>query len=702
MLTRDELLQELQSRTGGRINDFVPGQWEAIEAACTRGRRTLVVQRTGWGKSLVYFGATLRLRREGAGPTLLISPLRALMRDQTRQAAELGLNACFMNSDNYDEWTNVKQALARDEVDILFITPEKLANDDFLDEYLLPFLDRIRLFVVDEAHCISDWGHEFRPDYQRIRRLVRDRLGADVSVLATTATANDRVIIDVVEQLGENAQSIRGPLSRESLRLQTVALPDREARYAWLAERLPVLNGSGIIYVLTQRDANRLAEWLRSQGILAEAYHSGVADEEGMPEGTRRRQLEGMLIRNELKVLVATNALSMGLDKPDLAFVIHFQMPKSIIQYYQEVGRAGRRLDQAYGVLLTGAEDESIIRFFIDNAFPADDDVRSVLGALEEADDGATLPQLETQVDLPKQRIEHILKYLAVRDEPPVTKDGGRWSRSVHGYTPDYEKMSAIKAVRESEWQGMKVYKESNDCLMQFLARALDDATAPRCGRCANCLGQPLLNPIPSPQAIQESIDFLRRTGYRTIASRAQWPSRLELEHHDWRGRINTPLEAGRVLSIWGDPGWAEMVAVGKAAKHFDDALVAASADLIRTRWNPQPAPQWVTCVPSRRTTMVPDFACRLAAELGLPFHEAVVKVKDTPQQKTMQNSWHQVKNLDGAFGVVGEQVHNGPCLLVDDMVDSRWSLTICGVLLREAGVAAVYPFALADTGKGS
>lgn len=700
MLTRGELLQELR-RHSGHINDFVPGQWEAIEAASDRGRRTFVVQRTGWGKSLVYFGATHRLRREGAGPTLLISPLRALMRDQTRQAAELGLNAQFMNADNYDEWEGVKEALARDEVDILFITPEKLGNDDFLNEYLIPFLDGIRLFVVDEAHCISDWGHEFRPDYQRIRRLVRDRLGADVSVLATTATANDRVVFDVVEQLGEDALSIRGPLSRESLCLQNIALPDREARYAWLAERLLELDGSGIIYVLTQRDANRLAEWLRSRDISAEAYHAGVPDRAGEQEGTRRRQLEGMLIRNELKALVATNALSMGLDKPDLAFVIHFQMPKSIIQYYQEVGRAGRRIDQAYGVLLTGTEDENIIRFFIDNAFPADDSVRSVLGALEEASEGLTLPQLETRIDLPKQRIEHILKYLAVRDEPPVIKNGKHWSRSIHGYDPDYGKIAAIKAIREDEWQNMKAYAGSDRCLMQFLARALDDATARPCGRCASCLGQPLLNPVPSPQAVQAAINFLRRTGYRTIEPRAYWPNRIDLEYHSWHGRIGRPLEPGRVLSIWGDPGWAEMVATGKTVGRFSDALVQASVDLIRTSWNPEPAPQWVTCVPSHRTMIVPDFARRLAVVLGLPFHEAVTKVKDTPQQKTMQNNWHQVKNLDGAFEVVEERLHEGPCLLVDDMVDSRWSLTICGVLLREAGVDTVYPFALADTGKG-
>ena len=357
--------------------EFRQGQWEAIEDLLLRRAKLLVVQRTGWGKSMVYFLTTclMRERTPERGMTLLISPLLALMRDQIRAAERLGIRAATINSSNYDDWLQVQDQILSGSVDVLLVSPERLANEDFLQSTLLPMAERIGLFVVDEAHCISDWGHDFRPDYQRVTRILQ-ALPPNVPVLTTTATANDRVVTDVVSQLGSDLRVVRGPLVRKSLRLQNISLPRASSRMAWLARWLPQLPGSGIIYALTIADAQNVAEWLRSRGIDAYAYWGGLNAEE-------REDLEEKLLANQVKALVATTALGMGFDKPDLGFVIHYQRPGSAIHYYQQVGRAGRALDRAYGVLLGGDEDQQITEYFIRTAFPPEAHARQVLDALQ-------------------------------------------------------------------------------------------------------------------------------------------------------------------------------------------------------------------------------------------------------------------------------------------------------------------------------
>ena len=352
--------------------------------------RVLVVQRTGWGKSMVYFIATSLLRAGGAGPTLIVSPLLALIRDQLRAAGGLGLRGETINSENRDEWDTVAARIHADAVDLLLISPERLANERFMAQCLRPVGSRIACLVVDEAHCISDWGHDFRPDYQRIARIIR-ALPANLAVIATTATANRRVVDDVKAQLGAGAMVQRGPLARDSLRLQTLRLADRSSRLAWLAEHLPALPGSGIIYTLTVRDAERVAEWLTGNGIAASAYHGRMGRENAAPDTPMRPQLEQALRENRLKALVATSALSMGFDKPDLGFVVHFQAPQSVVHYYQQVGRAGRAIPEAFGILMSGQEDDAIHRFFMAQAFPPVQDVEAVLSALADAADGMTV-----------------------------------------------------------------------------------------------------------------------------------------------------------------------------------------------------------------------------------------------------------------------------------------------------------------------
>lgn len=395
-------LELLRIGSGRQDARFREGQENAIHHVVEGRGRLLVVQKTGWGKSFVYFIATKLLLEAGSGPALLISPLLALMRNQIAAAERMGLRAVTINTDNQNEWDAVETSLERNEVDILLISPERLANEHFRTQVLAGIAARIALLVIDEAHCISDWGHDFRPHYRLLERIVRT-LPSNLRLLATTATANNRVMDDLRAVLGPNIEVSRGGLNRPSLALQTMRIPSQAERLAWLAAVVPELDGHGIIYTLTVRDANLVADWLISRGLNVEAY-SGET-------GERRADLEQALLDNRVKALVATTALGMGFDKPDLAFVIHYQTPGSVVAYYQQVGRAGRALDAAYGVLLSGEEETDITDFFIESAFPTEREVQAVLHALDAAPTGLSVPELLGRVNLSKGRIERSCRW---------------------------------------------------------------------------------------------------------------------------------------------------------------------------------------------------------------------------------------------------------------------------------------------------
>ena len=692
---RNRALKYLRQAIGRSSADFREGQWECISAVLQR-KRLLVVERTGWGKSMVYFVATKLLREQGLGPTLLISPLLALMRNQIAAAQSLGIRAETINSSNRDEWKNIEGLLKQNLVDILLISPERLANEDFRLQVLQHIADRVGFFVVDEAHCISDWGHDFRPDYRRIVRVLL-ALPQNLPVLATTATANNRVVDDIATQLG-NLQIVRGPLIRESLMLQNIWLPSPAARMAWLAENLPRMKGSGIIYALTIRDAERVAAWLRLKGVQAEAYHSDLEnDEDGR---SRREELEEKLLNNRIKALVSTVALGMGFDKPDLGFVVHFQRPASVVHYYQQVGRAGRAVDSAYGILLSGDEDNEITDYFIRTAFPPQAHVSNILKTLDSATAGLSIPELEKQVNLRHGQIEKTLKFLSVEDPSPVTKEGSKWFTTAVAYSVDQERLDRLTAIRYAEQQDMLSYMQATDCLMQYLVGKLDDPFARACEKCANCAGAPLLPVTIRPELAKEAALFLKRS-HQPIQPRRQWPSGNAFPVYGFRGRIGADLQAaeGRALSIWGDAGWGELVRRGKYKEgRFADELIKGCAEMIQ-RWAPDPAPQWITCVPSlRHPDLVPDFARRLGNRMGMDFRPCVRKVHENLPQKEMENSFQQAHNLDGVFEIDRALLVNKPVLLIDDMTDSGWTFTVITALLRQGGCSCVYPLALALT----
>ena len=659
--------------------EFRDGQWDAISALLQR-RRVLVVQRTGWGKSAVYLLATRLRRNAGAGPTVIVSPLLVLMRNQIEMAERAGVTAATINSANREDWEETEAAVSRGEIDLLLVSPERLANDRFQEEVMPGLVASMGMLVVDEAHCISDWGHDFRPDYRRLARLVAE-LPPDLPVLATTATANDRVVADVTSQLGEDLEVIRGPLDRPSLGLQVVELPDSADRLAWLAQTIPTLSGSGIVYSLTVRDAERVGEFLRSEGFDAATYT-------GPMTGDERLEVEGALRAGEIRVVSATSALGMGYDNPFVEFVIHFQSPGSPVAYYQQVGRAGRAVERSVGVLLSGAEDTEIQDWFIETAFPPEPQTRAILEALA---DPRTVPDLERVVNLSRGRIGATLKQLEV--EGAVAKKGNKWVVAEPAWRYPHERLEAVTAVRRSEQALMRSFLKGSQCLMAVLRRALDDEMAAPCGRCAVCCGRPLLPVEIEPTVRARALRFLRRS-WIEIPPRVSASADLGI-----RSLKKHRSESGRALCSWGDPDLGSMVQSGKFREaRFDDRLVEAAADLVR-QWQPDPPITWIGWVPNNgEADVVGDLAHRLALALGLRAVPAVRRLVDRPRQSTMENSFRQASNQVGAYSV--ERCPTSPMMLVDDTVDSRWTFAVVGAQLRAAGVEAVYPFALADTSR--
>lgn len=689
MIYNPQRAQELLRIGAGRADaTFRDGQEDAIRHIVEGRGRLLVVQKTGWGKSFVYFIATKLLREGGNGPALLISPLLALMRNQIDAAERMGVHAATINSDNQDDWTEVEAKLARNEIDILLISPERLANERFRTQVLAGIAAQIALLVIDEAHCISDWGHDFRPHYRLLERIVRT-LPPNLRLLATTATANNRVMEDLAAVLGPKLDVSRGDLNRTSLSLQTIRLPSQAERLAWLAEQLATLQGHGIIYTLTVRDANQVADWLKTRGLNVEAYTGETGD--------RREELEQALLNNQVKALVATTALGMGYDKPDLAFVIHYQMPGSVVAYYQQVGRAGRALESAYGVLLSGAEESDITDWFIRSAFPTRQEVAEVLGALEDEPNGLSVPELLGRVNLSKGRVDKTIALLSLEAPAPIARQGSKWQLTAATLSEGFwGRAERLTALRRDEHQQMQEYVSLPfGDHMGFLVGALDGDP--------NAVTKPALAPLPTgvdTALVREAVAFLRRTSL-PIESRKKWPDGGMLQYKV-KGFLAQGHQAqpGKALCIWGDAGWGGLVRHGKYHDgRFAEDLVAACVKMFR-EWKPLPAPTWVTCVPSlRHPDLVPNFAQRLAVALGLPFHMVIAKTDPRPEQKTMANSTQQARNIDGSLALNGQSVPHGPVLLVDDMVDSRWTLTVSAWLLRKSGSGEVWPMALSQTG---
>ncbi len=678
--------ERLRSLTADDTAEFRDGQLNAIRDLVIDRARVLCVQRTGWGKSAVYFVATSLLRSDPdrrAGPTLIVSPLLALMRNQIVAARRLGLRAHTINSTNRDEWDAVRDQLAADTIDLLLISPERLNNPQFRELMLPLFAESVGLLVIDEAHCISDWGHDFRPDYRRVKDML-DALAPDVAVLGTTATANDRVVADVVEQLapadGQPLRSYRGSLARTSLRLEVLELPRPAQRLAWLVEHLPKLPGSGIVYTLTKRDAEQVAGFLTTNGIPAEAYS-------GEQESDERIATEERLLRNEIKVAVATSALGMGYDKADLAFVVHYQAPGSVVSYYQQVGRAGRGVPHADVVLLRGAEDRRIQDFFIAQAFPSAERVATVLAELEHAgEQGRTTRELMAVVNLGMSRLEAMLKILDV--EGAVRRAGSRWQIVPDAnWFYDSERYAQVTALRRSEQHAMAAFGRDGRCLMRTLQQELDDASAEDCGRCSNCAGPRFAEPL-DPILVEQAQRYLRSRPVEFEAKKMAPDANGTMRKIPDQVRI----DPGRALARIGDGGWWPAIERGLQAGTFDPEVASGLAELLLDGGL---RPDWITTVPSVRLEgALGPLAERLAATLGVPYAKLIVRREQRPPQQEMANAVQQAANVRGAFTVIGTPP-TGTGVLLDDTRGSGWTLAMVGGQLRGAGAARVVPLVL-------
>ncbi|MEV1054957.1 RecQ family ATP-dependent DNA helicase [Streptomyces sp. NPDC059017] len=707
----DSVLARLVGDTTGAA-ELREDQWRAIEALVADKRRALVVQRTGWGKSAVYFVATSLLRERGSGPTVIVSPLLALMRNQVEAAARAGIRARTINSSNTEEWETVQDEVAAGAVDVLLVSPERLNNPDFRDQVLPKLAAATGLLVVDEAHCISDWGHDFRPDYRRLRTMLAD-LAPGVPVLATTATANARVTADVAEQLGTgvgtDALVLRGPLDRESLSLGVLQLPDAAHRLAWLADHLGELPGSGIVYTLTVAAAEEVTAYLRHCGHTVASYT-------GRTENADRQQAEDDLLANRVKALVATSALGMGFDKPDLGFVVHLGSPSSPIAYYQQVGRAGRGVEHAEVLLLPGKEDEAIWQYFASVAFPPEDLVRRTLDVLEQAERPLSLPALEPLVELRRTRLETMLKVLDV--DGAVQRVKGGWTTTGRPWVYDSRRYAWVARQRETEQQAMRDYASAVGCRMEFLRRQLDDEEAAPCGRCDNCAGS-RFDASVSAAALDAARGELARPGVE-VEPRKMWPTGLPAVGVDLKGRIPVGEQAftGRALGRLSDIGWGNRLRPLLSAQAPDgpvpadaaDAVVSVLADWARGPggWSSGAAdaparPVGVVTVASRRRPhLVGSLGARIAEVGRMPLLGAVEYTAGSEDRHISRtNSAQRVRGLHESLVVPPELARSvaeagGPVLLVDDLSDSGWTLAVASRLLRRAGAEGVFPLVLA------
>ncbi|MDY6051583.1 MAG: RecQ family ATP-dependent DNA helicase [Rothia sp. (in: high G+C Gram-positive bacteria)] len=720
---RAEATELLGRLTGSTAATFHPGQFEAIEALVQERRRALVIQRTGWGKSAVYFLSALLLRQRGSGPALIVSPLLALMRDQVQAATRAGVRAAMVNSSNVTEWDAVRTQLAAGELDVLLVGPERLNNPSFRAEWLPELVATCGLLVIDEAHCISDWGHDFRPDYRRIRDLIA-ALPTGVPVLATTATANERVVQDVAEQLGTHRQAaegqgladdvfiLRGPLSRDSLRLGVLALPTASDRLGWLSTHLGDLPGSGIVYTLTVSAAEDTATALRAAGYEVLAYT-------GKTDPDERREAESALKENRVKALIATSALGMGFDKPDLGFVVHLGAPSSAVAYYQQVGRAGRGAIKADVLLLPGSEDAEIWDYFATASMPTEENTSAVLAALSQATatgQELSLPALEARVDVKRSSLDLLLKVLAV--EGAVERGARGWIATGAPWSYDAPRYARVRQAREQEQAAMLAYQHTDMCRMVFLARELDDHTAGPCGICDICAG-PWYPTSFNPALIEQAESALTRVGV-PIEPRGMWPTGLnqlapqathEVTGKPLRGKIAEAERAstGRALARLTDLGWGnrlrEIFVPGPDGQPVDGPVPAdlgrASLQVL-AEWDWEQRPTAVIGLPSPVRPQLVSSLARGIASAGRLVDLGDFEVKDAPAHFG-GNSVFRCAGVLGAYSLPPAAAdylasNPGPVLVVTDRIDSRWSTTVLARILRAAGATSVLPYALALT----
>lgn len=733
-MTRSEAEIKLKRIFG--LDHFYDEQWRSIERIL-RGERILMIERTGFGKSLCYqFPAT-----QFDGITVVFSPLIALMRDQVRSLCERGIPAAYINSEqSYEENQNSIQRALNGEIKILYIAPERQENEEWVEATRQL---KLSMVVVDEAHTISTWGHDFRPSFRRIINLVQ-LLPQSLPVLATTATATKKVQYDIEQQIGGNLTTIRGNLIRPNFQLQVVKVQSEDEKMIWLAENLNSINGTGLIYTGTRKDTEVYAKWLRFVGINATDYNAGF-------DADTRKSIEQGLMQNKWKCIVSTNALGMGIDKPDIRFVIHTQMPVSPIHYYQEIGRAGRdgkptRIILFYNEKKNGndvATDSLLPLSFVEGSRPTTKIYQKVISLLQEE------PLSEREL-LKKSN----LKTTQVRVIKADLIDQGIIKEVLYGKIKKYEyqynapalNTESFEALREAKLKDLRAMEEyiyTDMPRMKYLCSFLDSDETVEYSNCDNTNLERIMASV-TPEWMTKLEDF--REMYFPCLELSSWttrkggfrlryiaPGKVQVEKtvknemgeiierpiKEYSNNINL-LEYNQEEReiIKGHLGKASRLVDGYAVSYygvsnvgaaihrskyenggdFPDFLLKKTLSVFGKKFRDIHFDLVLYLPPTKSGDLVKNFATKFARVIGVPISHKLIKIRITQEQKMFQNSYSKQENVSDAFDIDEDMVKDKCIVLLDDIYDSGATLKEVGKLLTQKGAKCIVPIVIAKT----
>jgi ATP-dependent DNA helicase RecQ len=607
------------------------------------------------------------------GVTIVFSPLIALMRDQVRSLRNKGIRAAAINS-NQDEEENVAiiEKAQANQLDILYIAPERMENAEWISA---SFEMKIAMVVIDEAHCISIWGQSFRPNYRRIVNLVR-LLPKSFPVLATTATATPRVEADIIEQVGSDLIPIRGKLLRSNIRLSVVHVQSEDEKFFWLAENLPKLRKTGIIYTGTQASTDIYSNWLQYLGFNSAAYN-------GRLDAETRMRIESDFIGNKYDCVVSTNALGMGIDKPDIRFIIHTQVPQSPIHYYQEIGRAGRDGQEAHAILLYNPHaDDELPKAFIEGSKPSFNKYEKVIAATKKALLGQN--EIIKATNLKQTQVSVIIADLI--DQGILNEQQGKSKK--YFYNPDAPSLdiSAFEILRSSQMQElhkMLEYAITDACRMQYLCSYLGDSMEGRCGVCDNDTRIRLS--INSTESLKARLQGFRETFFPLLeveSSRSRIVNGVAASYYRV-SNVGAALKHSKYQGGGDFPDWLLRLTMKAYRKHFG----SLAFDLV------------LYVPPTESGDLVRNFAEKVADTLSIPISHGLVKVGVSSPQKVFQSGISKKDNVHGKFAhMQPAEILGNRILLIDDIFDSGYTIKEIGQYLTSLGATTIAPLVIART----
>jgi len=666
MMTRQEAEQRLQ-RTFN-LPTFYDEQWETIEKVLN-GEKVLLIEKTGFGKSLCFqFPATVF-----DGITVIFSPLIALMRDQVKKLSSLGIPAKCINSEQTpEENRQIINEAKQGKIKILYIAPERQENSEWIEAAREMNLSMV---VVDEAHCISVWGHDFRPSFKRIINLV-NLLPKGLPVLATTATATKRVEADIAQQMGSNFTVIRGNLMRDNFRLFVVRVNSEDEKMIWLRQNLEKLPGSGILYTGTRVDTEIYSKWFDYLNIPSTGYNAGL-------DAESRVSIENGLMKNQWKCVISTNALGMGIDKSDIRFIIHTQIPQSPIHYYQEIGRAGRDGKPSYVILFYNPEDKKLPEAFIEGSRPAVSKYEKVIEAVKSEMLGER--DLMKRTNLKRNQIRVIkadlIEQNIIRE---VTIGKSKKFEYIAGAPPlSTQVFEELRANKTQDLEKMIEYAETTQSRMKFLCDYLGDDSTHTFTNCDNT-GLKKITVTTNDEWKQKLQDF--RENYFPV---------LEVETK------GTNLINGVAASYYGFSNVGNAIHRSKYENggDFPDFLLGLFLKAYRIKFSQEKFDLILYVPPTKSGDLVRNFAVKVSQVLKIPISHHLIKQRETSEQKVFENTYLKLENVRDAFEIkTPEEVRGKNILLIDDIFDSGATIKEIGRYLSNLGAEKVAPVVIAKT----